>query len=135
MFPDIHQEDGETEEEFNYRRFLRHYKWVREAMEYSEHANKYWEHRIGFSKALKKKYKPGDYVLIKLINRTKLDPYFYGPFKVVKKPKYNTVVLEDPQTGKLLPRNVHLKNIYPYVIREEALGTSRGEVHSQGGRN
>jgi len=130
MFPDIHKENEETDEEFNFRRFLRHYKWVKEAMEYSEYANKYWEHRIGFSKALKRKYKTGDYVLIKLFNRTKLDPYFYGPFKIVKEPKYNTVVLEDPQTGRLLPRNVHIKNIYPYTIREENLSTSRDEVSS-----
>jgi len=83
-----------------------------------------------FSKALKKKYKVGYYVLIRLFNRSKLDPYFYGPFKVVKEPKYNTVVLEDPNTGKLLSRNVHLKNIYPYTIREETLLTSGDEVTS-----
>lgn len=130
MFPDIHKEPNESEEEFNFRRFLRHYKWVKEAMEYSEHANRYWEQRMGFSKALKKKYKVGDYVLIRLFNRSKLDPYFYGPFKVVKEPKYNTVVLEDPNTGKLLSRNVHLKNIYPYTIREETLLTSGDEVTS-----
>jgi len=53
MFPDIHRE-GETEEEFNFIRLIRHYKWVKEAMDYSEYANKYWEHRIGLSKALKK---------------------------------------------------------------------------------
>ena len=133
MFPDIHREEGETEEEFNFRRFLRHYKWVKEAMDYSEYANKYWEHRMGFSKALKKRYKIGEYVLIKLFNRSKLDPYFYGPFKIVKEPKFNTVVLEDPRTGKLLPRNVHLKNIYPYTIREEKLPTSRDEVDTNRG--
>jgi len=38
MFRDIHQEEGETEE-FNFRRFLRHYKWVKEAIGYSEYAN------------------------------------------------------------------------------------------------
>ena len=130
MFPDIYQEEGESEEEYNIRRFLRHYKWVKEAIGYSEYANKYWEHRIGFSKALKRKYKIGDYVMIRLINRTKLDPYFYGPFKVVTKPKFNTIVLEDPQTGKLLPRNVHIKNVYPYTIREENINTSRDEVSS-----
>lgn len=133
MFPDIHQEEGETEDEFNFRRFLRHYKWVKEAIGYSEYANKYWEHRIGFNKALKKQYKIGDYVMIRLINRTKLDPYFYGPFRVVKEPKFNTVVLEDPQTGKLLARNVHIKNVYPYTIREENITTSRDEVQSDGG--
>jgi len=130
MFPDIYQEEGESEEEYNIRRFLRHYKWVKEAMEYSEYANRYWEHRIGFSKALKRKYKVGDHVMIRLINRSKLDPYFYGPFKVVTKPKFNAVVLEDPQTGKLLPRNVHIKNIYPYKLREDDEDTSRDEALS-----
>jgi len=47
--------------------------------------NKYWKHRIGFNNnALRKKLiNQGDYVMIRLIERSKLDPYFYGPFKVV----------------------------------------------------
>ena len=90
MFPDIYKDPNETEEDYIFRRLLRHQKWVKEATEYSEHANKYWEHRIGFNKALRKTYKPGDYVLIRLVGRSKLNPYFYGPFKVVNKQKFNT---------------------------------------------
>ena len=129
MFPDIYKDPNETEEEYIFRRFLRHQNWVKQATEYSNYANQYWEHRIGLSKALKKNYKPGDYVMIRLIGRSKLNPYFYGPYKVVNKQKFNTVVLEDPQTGRLLDRNVHIKNIFPYVLPEQER-TSRDEVHS-----
>jgi len=67
--------------------------------------------------------------MIRLIGRSKLNPYFYGPYKVVNKQKFNTLVLEYPQTGKLLERNVHIKNVFPYVLPEEER-TSRDEVHS-----
>jgi len=67
--------------------------------------------------------------MIRLIERSKLNPYFYGPYKVVKKQKFNTLVLEDPATEKLLDRNVHIKNVYPYVLPEQAL-TSRDEVNT-----
>ena len=127
MFPDIYKDPNETEEEYIFRRFLRHQNWVKQATEYSNYANQYWEHRIGLSKALKKKYKPGDYVMIRLIGRSKLNPYFYGPYKIVNKQRFNTVVLEDPQTGKLLDRNVHIKNIFPYVLPDSG-ETSRDEV-------
>jgi len=32
-----------------------------------------------------KRIKPGDLVLVRNFNRTKLEPYFVGPMKVVKK--------------------------------------------------
>ena len=67
--------------------------------------------------------------MIRLIGRSKLNPFFYGPFKVVNKQKFNTLVLEDPTTGKLLYRNVHIKNVFPYVLQENSL-TSRDEVIS-----
>ena len=42
----------------------------------------------------------------------------------------NTLVLEDPQTGKLLERNVHIKKCsFPYVLQENDT-TSRDEVDS-----
>ena len=129
IFPDIYKDPNESEEEYIFRRFLRHQNWVKQATEYSNYANQYWEHRIGLSKALKKNYKIGDYVMIRLIGRSKLNPYFYGPYKVINKQKFNTLVLEDPQTGKLLDRNVHIKNVFPYVLPEQD-GTSRDEVHS-----
>jgi len=135
MFPDIYKDPNETEEEYIFRRFLRHQKWVQQATKYSDHANKYWEYRISFNKALRKNYKPGDYVMIRLIGRSKLDPYFYGfLFKVVNKQKFNTLVLENPQTSKLLERNVHIKNVFPYIIKENDT-TSRDEVDSYGPRN
>ncbi len=65
--------------------------------------------------------------MIRLIGRSKLNPYFYGPYKVVSKQRFNTLVLEDPSTGKLLDRNIHIKNVYPYVLPEENQ-TSRDEV-------
>ena len=73
MLPYIHKEPEETEEEYIFCRFLRHQNWVKQATEYSEYANKYWERRIGFQNTLKKKYKPGDYVMIRLVGRSKLD--------------------------------------------------------------
>jgi len=125
----MHKESEETEEEYIFRSFLRYQNCVKQTTEYSEYANKYWEHRNSFQNALKKKYKPGDYVMIRLIGRSKLDPYFYGTFKIVNKQKLNTLVLEDPSTGKLLERNVHIKNVYPYVLQENNI-TSRDEVNS-----
>jgi len=96
MFPDIYKVPNESDEEYIFRRFLRHQNLVKQATEYSDYANQYREHRIGLSKSLKKNYKPGDYVMIRLIGRSKLNPYFYGQYKVVNKQKFNTVVLEDP---------------------------------------
>ena len=55
----------------------------------------------------------GDFVLVRNFSRTKLEPYFVGPFRVVKK-QFNTVTLEDPNSGLLLNRNVHFKNIVKY---------------------
>ncbi|OUM62329.1 hypothetical protein PIROE2DRAFT_11435 [Piromyces sp. E2] len=87
MFPDIYKIPNKTE--YIFRRFFKTSKL---------------EYRIGLSKALKKKYKPGDYVMIRLIGR------IY---------KQNiTAILEDPQTGRLLDRNIHIKNIFPYVLPE-----------------
>jgi len=58
MFPDIYKDPEETEEEYIFRRFLRHQNWVKQSTEYSNYANQYWEHRIGLSKALKKDTSP-----------------------------------------------------------------------------
>jgi hypothetical protein len=60
-----------------------------------------------------KEIKEGDLVLVRNFSRTKLEPYFNGPLKVIKK-KFNTVTLADPNSGILLNRNVHLKNIVKY---------------------
>jgi len=58
-------------------------------------------------------YKPGDLILVKHFNRRKLDQFFLGPLKIVKK-ALNTVTVCDPQTGEIADRNIHLKNIIPY---------------------
>jgi len=68
-------------------------------------------------------YKSGDLVLVRYFNRRKLDPYFLGPLKVVKW-EFNIVTLCDPQTGEVMDRNVHKKNVIPFFIME----TSRDEV-------
>jgi len=62
------------------------------------------------------KYKPGDLVLIRYINRKKLDPYYIGPFKVLKASKYNTLVLQTLDTNTILERNIHIKDVKPYLL-------------------
>ncbi|KAG4085522.1 hypothetical protein H8356DRAFT_1363896 [Neocallimastix lanati (nom. inval.)] len=57
--------------------------------------------------------KIGELVKVKKNSRYKLDPYFVGPYKVVKK-KFNTVQLMDPNTYTCLERPVHLKNIIKF---------------------
>jgi len=63
--------------------------------------------------------------MIRLIGRSKLNPYFYGQYKVVNKQKFNTAVLEDLQIGKLLDRNVHIKKFF-------SLHTSRTRINFKG---
>ena len=119
------KENYESDDEFLIRRFTKHYKWIKEAINNIQTANKIWEDRRKQVKRLKANYKPGDLVLIKYINRRKLDPYFLGPMKIVKK-QFNTVTLCDPLTNEIAERNVHLKNIIPYRLCE--IETSRDEV-------
>ncbi|ORY30413.1 hypothetical protein LY90DRAFT_705432 [Neocallimastix californiae] len=57
--------------------------------------------------------KIGELVKVKKFSRYKLDPYFVGPYQVVKK-KFNTVQLMDPNTHTCLERPVHLKNIIKF---------------------
>ena len=95
------------------RRFTRHRKWIQEAVENIEHANALWRDRRQQAKRMKNNYKAGDLVLVRYVNRRKLDPFFLGPLKVVKT-EFNTVTLCDPTTGEMMDRNVHKKNIVPY---------------------
>jgi len=58
-----------------------------EAASNIKNTSKYWATR-GEGKASMnqaKRIKPGDLVLVRNFNRTKLEPYFVGPMKVVKK--------------------------------------------------
>lgn len=119
QFSDIEREENESELEYNVRRFVRHQRWISQAAKYSEWANEYWRKRINSEEILRSKYKVDDLVLIRLMNRAKLDPYFIGPFRVVAPSKYNTLVLENALTKELLNRNVHIKNVVPYKARVE----------------
>jgi len=97
--------EEETEEEYNLRRFLRHQKWVQEAIDNIQYMHSYWIQRAKASERMLHKYKPGDLVLIRYIGRKKLDPYFIGPFKVLKASKYNTLVLETLDTDSIRQAN------------------------------
>ena len=103
----------ESEEEYWLRKFITHDKWIKEAINNIETANKLWEDRRKQIKRLRACYKPGDLVLVKVFNRRKLDPFFTGPLKIVKQ-ELNTVTVCDPITGEIANRNIHLKNVIPY---------------------
>ena len=117
------REPCESFSEYLIRKFTKHYKWITEAINNISTANKIWEERRNQIKRMKANYNSGDLVLVRLINRRKLDPYFVGPLRIVKK-EFNTVTLADPITGEIADRNVHLKNIVPYKLCEvETSGT------------
>eukprot|EP00833_Pecoramyces_ruminatium_P007356 jgi/Orpsp1_1/1181388/evm.model.c7180000077042.1 len=96
-------------------RFLEHAKWVEKAAKKMLGTIKYWESRRqeNISMKNKNKYKVGDKVKVRNFQRTKLEPYFIGPF-IIKSISWNTVKLQDEITGKTLERNVHIKNILPF---------------------
>lgn len=101
----------EEEEEYWLRKFITHDKWIREAINNIETANKLWEDRRKQIRRMRSEYKPGDLVLVRVFNRRKLDPFFTGPLKIVKK-EFNTVTVSDPITGEIADRNIHLKKCY-----------------------
>jgi len=103
----------ETKEEYLIRRFIKHRKWIQEAVNNIENANALWRDRRKQVKRMKNNYKAGDLVLVRYLNRKKLDPFFLGPLRVIKC-EFNTVSLCDPETGEIMDRNVHKKNIVPY---------------------
>ena len=119
------QENYESKEEYFIRKFARHHQWIKEAIENIQTANRIWEDRRKQMKRLKANYQSGDLVLIRYINRRKLDPYFLGPLKIVKK-EFNTVTVCDPITNEIAERNVHLKNVIPYKLCQ--IPTSGDEV-------
>jgi len=116
VISDINKAKNETNEEYNLRRFILHQKWVKEAMENIKKAHAYWSQRSKARDNMNHKYKPGDLVLVRYIGRKKLDPFFLGPYKVLKASKYNTLVLETIDTHKILERNIHIKNVKPYLV-------------------
>ena len=106
---------GKTSDEIILEKFINHYRWTLEAAENVKNANKYWAIRRQEKNSMNKgkSINPGDLVLVRNLSRTKLEPYFVGPLKVIKK-QFNTVTLADPNSGVQLNRNVHLKNIVKY---------------------
>jgi len=64
-------------------KFVRHYKWTREACENVKNANKYWatrrEEQISMNKG--KELKVSDLVLVRNFSGTKLEPYYNGHSK------------------------------------------------------
>ena len=84
VIPDIAKNKNESDDEYNLRRFIRHQKWVKEAMENIKQAHSYWLQRSKAVDSMNHTYKPGDLVLVRYIGRKKLDPFFIGPFKVIK---------------------------------------------------
>ncbi|OUM57881.1 hypothetical protein PIROE2DRAFT_16993 [Piromyces sp. E2] len=77
-----------------------------EAADNIKNASKYWamrrEEKNSFNKG--KYIKPGDLVLVRNYSRSKLESYFVGPLKVIKK-QFNTLTLADPNTGIQMNRN------------------------------
>ena len=85
--PDLDREENESNLEYNLRRFVRHQEWVKEAITNIQYAHSYWLERSKSASNMLQKYKPGDLVLVRYILRKKLDPFFIGPFKVLKASK------------------------------------------------
>ena len=106
---------NKSSDEVLLEKFTNHYLWTIEAANNIKNANKYWANRREEKNSMNngKRIKPGDLVLVRNFSRTKLEPYFVGPLKVIKK-QFNTVTLADPNSGIQVNRNVHLKNIVKY---------------------
>ena len=104
-----------SSDEILLEKFINHYRWTMEACDNIKTANKYWAARREEKQSMKRSNEihVGDLVLIRNFNRTKLEPYFVGPMKVIKK-QYNTVTLAEPNSGIQMNRNVHLKNIVKF---------------------
>jgi len=106
-----------NKEEIIMEQFIEHAKWVRKAALKMLGTLKYWEARRQSKISMKNKcdYNVGDIVKLRKFNRTKLEPYFIGPY-VIKDIYFNTVKLQDYITGKDLSRYVHFKNILPFNL-------------------
>ena len=113
---DLDREENESDLEYNLRHFVRHQEWVKEAITNIQYAHSYWLERSKSASNMLQKYKPGDLVLVRYISRKKLDPFFIGPFKVLKASKYNTLVLQSLKDNQILERNIHIKDVKPYLL-------------------
>jgi len=65
----------------------------------------------------KENFKIVDLVKIRNHQRTKLEPYFLGPY-IIMDISWNRVQLQNTMDGTKLERNVHIKNIYILLINE-----------------
>ena len=101
-----------SSEEILMEKFINHKEWIKEACQNVKNANKYWSMRREEKLSMNEgsKLKTGDKVYVRNFSRHKLEPYFLGPFEVIKV-QFNTVTLADPNSGELLKRNVHFKNL------------------------
>jgi len=104
-----------TNEEKLLEKFCNHYKWVLEASQNMKKTNKKWEEERNenFRNNKQNTIRKNDLVKVQNFSRFKLDPYFVGPYKVIGK-HFNAVKLADPDTGLVLERPVHLKNVQKY---------------------
>jgi len=96
-------------------RFLDYTKWTKDAANKKFGTINYWKARREAKQSMDNlpKYKVGDKVKIRLFQRHKLDPYYIGPYTILEI-TWNTVKLQEDQSGVILKRNIHIKNILPY---------------------
>jgi len=103
---------NKSDDEVYLEKFVDHYNWIQEACQNVKNANQYWatrrEERNSMNQATNLEI--GDKVYVRNFSRTKIEPYFVGPFQIVKI-HFNTATLADLNTGELLRRNVHFKNL------------------------
>ena len=104
-----------SKEEQLIEKFIDHHKWILDACENLKKNNQYWtqrkEQETRFNK--QNEINVGDLVKVKNFTRHKLEPYFVGPYKVIRK-QFITVSLEDPNLKLKLERPVHLKNVIKF---------------------
>ena len=103
----------ETTEEYLIRKFTTHWRWILEATNNINNANKLWENRRRQKDSMKSTFEKGDLVLIRNFSRKKLDPYYIGSMKIIKM-EFNTAILCDPITGEIADRNIHKKTLIHY---------------------
>ncbi len=117
----------QSETEYLINKFVTHWEWIIEVTKNIKNANKLWENRRKQKNSMKTTFTPGDLVLVRNFSRRKLDPFFMGPFKIIKM-ELNTATLCDPISGIIADRNVHKKNLVHYHTWNDE--TSGDEVQS-----
>jgi len=92
-----------TSDEILLEKFINHYRWTREACYNIKNANKYWATRREEKQCMNKakEIKAGDLVLVRNFSRAKLEPYYVGPLKVIKR-QFNTVTITKSTVSKIV---------------------------------